>query len=134
MKKNKDEQLTYEELTELCRRQEAYIEELEKKLIVLDETKICEPAKPDYEELIFRNSQLSDENRELSETIQALLYSLKKVNVERLVNEDERRHFQERYTQENKRAYKLYCENEKLQKELDGFVPIDKATFKTYKN
>ena len=134
MKKNKDEALTYEELTKLCRRQEAYIEELEEKLKKPSDAGKLEVAKPSYEELIFINSQLSDENRELNETIVALQYSLRKLNNERLDIEAESRHYRERYEQENKRAYKLYCENEKLQKELDGFVPIDKATFKTYKN
>ena len=47
---NKDEQMTYEELTTLCRKQEEYIKELENKLV--KNTGAIEVAKPDYDELI----------------------------------------------------------------------------------
>lgn len=109
---NKDEALTYEELTALCRKQEEYIKELEGK--TPSETEKCEVRKPTYDELISHNMRLSDKNREQEETIQALLYSLQKINIERLVNEDESRHFKEMWGKEYERANKLYDEWEKL--------------------
>ena len=48
--KNKDEALTYEELTALCRKQE--------KLKTPSDTLSCEPAKPDYDELCRQNQRL----------------------------------------------------------------------------
>lgn len=100
---NKDEQLTYEELTALCKKQEEYINELE------GQTKASlEVPKPDLDELIANNNRLYDKIRELEEVIRALLYALRKTNVERLVNDDESRHFQEMYAKEHERANKLF--------------------------
>lgn len=106
----KDEQLTYEELTALCRKQEEYIKELENKCN--DTRPTIDVAQPDYVELNNRNMRLSDENKELECIIRALLYSLKKTNNERLLNEEEAIQFKEALTKEYKRAEKLHEELE----------------------
>lgn len=109
MKEIKDEALTYEELTALCRKQEEHIKELEEKLKG-NETKKCEVAKPDYDELVRRNNRLLDENIENRDTIQALLHALKSINNERLVNDDDGNYFQDMFLRERSRADKLFDE------------------------
>lgn len=62
----------------------------------------------DYDDLLFQYYKSIDKVRELEETVQALLYALRKTNNERLVNENEYRHYQEMYTEERKRANHLF--------------------------
>lgn len=120
MKENKDEALTYEELTALCRKQEEHIKELENKInsnvLIPKGTEKCEVAKPDYNELVNRNNALLDANRENRDTIQALLYALKSINNERLVNDDSLNYFQDMFLRERSRADKLFDELEEMKK------------------
>lgn len=62
----------------------------------------------DYDDLLFQYYKSIDKVRELEETVKSLLYALRKTNNERLVNEDESRHYQEMYTKERKRANQLF--------------------------
>lgn len=129
MEKN-DEQFTYEELTALCHKQEKYIKELESKLNN-ETSKLEEPAKPDEDELIAELNRRSDKNREQESTINALLYSLAKINVDRLVNDDASRYFQEKYAEEHRRANKLYdvMENQNvILDELKHHIELKEAT------
>ncbi len=110
MKENKDEALTYEELTALCRKQEEYIKELEEKLRTPSDTEKIEVAKPDYNELVRRNNRLLDTNIENRDTIQALLYALKNINNARIINDDSLNHYQDMFLRERSRADKLFDE------------------------
>ena len=79
--KNKDEKLTYKELSALCRKQEEYIKELEEKLIKPSDTESCEPAKPTYDELFRKIQSLSGKVYELEQENRALRYSLTKMYI-----------------------------------------------------
>lgn len=107
---NKDEQFTYEELTALCRKQEEYIKKLEEELKTPNDTEKIEVCKErqDYDDLLFQHYKAMDKIRELEEVVRALLYALRKIDVERLVNKNESQHYQEMYAQEYKRANTLF--------------------------
>lgn len=129
MKKN-DPKLTYEELTALCHKQEKYIEELESKLNNKSSEEL-EPAKPNEDELIAELERRSDKNREQESMINALLYSLAKTNVDRLVNDDTSRNYREKYAEEHRRANKLYDVMEKqnaILDELKYHIELKEAT------
>lgn len=91
MKKNKDEQLTYEELTALCRKQEPYnIKELEEKLKIPSDTeKSCMPEKKTYEELDWEKNKLREQLRNRDSLIFALEHSLMKINDELISYKEE---------------------------------------------
>lgn len=67
-----------------------------------------EEERQDYDDLLFQYRNSMNRIRDLEETVQSLLFALRKTNVERLVNEDEYRHYQEMYVQTCKRANKLF--------------------------
>ena len=97
------------ELTALCKKQEEYIKELEEKLKTPSDTKKCvEPAKPTYEEVLIRSERYGEIRGEQEEIIQALLYSLGKLNTERLLNKEESVRYQQELAKETARADKLF--------------------------
>lgn len=130
MEKN-DEQFTYEELTALCHKQEKYIEELENKLDKYSSKECVQPAKPDEDETRAELDRRSDKIREQESMINALLYSLAKTNVDRLVNDDMSRHFQEEYAKEHRRAngiFDVMVSQNAILDELKYHIELKEAT------
>lgn len=73
----KDEQLTYEELTKLCRRQEEKIADLYKTIDAMSETNQCiAPYKPTYEELERDRDEFMERNEQNGQLVMALEKSL----------------------------------------------------------
>ena len=131
MKKDKPELFTYEELTTLCHKQEKYIKELENKLDKYSSKECVQPAKPNEDELIATLERQSDKIREQESTINALLYSLAKTNVDRLVNDDTSRHYREEYAEEHRRANRIWDKLEKqdnILEELKCHIELKEAT------
>ena len=109
-KNNKDEQLTYEELTALCRKQQEYIQKIRGERTI-------DTSKPDYEELRRQNKKLVDELCETMDSADALKYSLKMMYKEMAVYRSNARSLEERYYKENDRANDLFTKLEKLKNE-----------------
>lgn len=110
MKENKDT-LTYEDLTDLCKKQEEYIKELEEELRTPSKIEKCdELAKPDYEELCRQVDYLNHQLNALIDENNALRWSLTTSHKE--VNDWKNRSemWEENYYKEHKRAEKLYDE------------------------
>lgn len=129
MKKN-DPKLTYEELTALCHKQEKYIEELESKLNNKTSEKL-QPATPDEDETRAELDRRSDKIREQESIINALLYSLAKTNVDRLVNDDASRHFQLERAKEHRRAngiFDVMVNQNAILDELKHHIELKEAT------
>lgn len=61
-----------------------------------------------YDDLLFKYNESMNKISELESIIEALLYALRKANVERLVNKNEASHFQEMYAQKYKEANSLF--------------------------
>lgn len=114
MKESKDEQLTYEELTALCRKQEEYIKELEEKLKTPSETIKCDVPKPDYDELIRERDNLNHQLNVLINENNALRWSLTMAYKEMTAWENAVDMWKEDYYKEHNRAEKLYDEWKKL--------------------
>ena len=118
---NKDEELTYEELTALNRKQEEYIKELEKKIddmtpkAVFSDDKI-EIRKPDYDELEDNFGRLNSAYSLLMEQNEALLFSLGEMFQKNKRLEDNVTYWKDQYRIEHKRADKLFDELEELKK------------------
>lgn len=110
---NKDEALTYEELTALCRKQEEYIKELE----APSDTLSCEPAKPDYDELCRQVQSLSYKLELLKQENDALRYSLTRMYIQLEISQAREEIWEEDYYKEHKRAEKLFDEVDKNNKE-----------------
>lgn len=111
MMTSKDEQLTYEELTALCRKQEPYnIKELEEKLKTPSDTeKSCIPEKETYEELERDRDKLREQLRNKDKLIFALEQSLIKINDELISYKGE----SERYQEQNYKLRKQLRDNER---------------------
>lgn len=74
-----------------------------------DEEKVLsDEERKTYDDLLLQYNESMNKIGELQDIIQALLYALRKANNERLVNENEYRHYQEMYAQEHKRANQLF--------------------------
>ena len=105
---NKDEQLTYEELTKLCRKQEEYIKELEKKIEDMkpSDTKKCVmPAKESYEKLEWDRDKLREQLRNNDKLIFALEKSLIKINDEAMSYKQEAEWYQQQNYELRKQLY-----------------------------
>ena len=100
--KNKDEALTYEELTALCRKQEEYIKELEEKLKIPSDNLSCEPAKPDYDELCRQVQRLNIKIIKLEQENNALRYSLTRVYIQLESSQAREEMWEEDYYRANK--------------------------------
>lgn len=113
---NKDEALTYEELTALCKKQEEHIKELEDKIYgTLSDTEKVKTAEPDYEELIRENSDLYHQLSILTDENNALRWSLTTAHKEMIAWKNRSENWEENYYREHKRADKLY---DKLNKNI----------------
>lgn len=116
--KNKDEKLTYKELTALCRKQEEYIKELEDKLKIPSDTESGEPVKfikPTYHDLYGKNLSLSGKVDELEQENNALRYSLTKMHSHLKCLQEIETMLQEEYHKEHSRAEQLFDELNKQQ-------------------
>ena len=123
---NKDEQLTYEELTALCRKHEEYIKELEEKFKAPIDTEKSELSKPSYEEL----SRQIDNLNVLIEENNALRWSLTTSHKEMCDWKNRSDMWQENYYKEHKRAEKLYDELNKDNK--SGKMLVNKIQYKDF--
>lgn len=86
-----------------------------------DEEKVLsDEERKTYDDLLFKYNESMNKITELEDIVQALLYALRKTNVERLVNENEARHFQEMYAQEHRRANSLFDIVDKLDASIVG--------------
>lgn len=73
----KDKQLTYEQLTKLCRKQEEQIADLYKTIDEMSGTKQCiASSKPTYEELEWDREEISERNEHNRQLVMALEKSL----------------------------------------------------------
>lgn len=108
MKENKDEALTYEELTARCRKQEEYIKELEEKLKTSSETVQCGLDKPTYDELCRQVRSLTGKSIELEQENDALRWSLTKMYIQLEISKVTEEQREEDYYRENSRAAELY--------------------------
>ena len=113
---NKDTELTKKELVALCRKQEEYIKELEKKLKTPSDTEKLETAEPSYEELDRERCDLIQQLNMLIEENNALRWSLTTAHKEMIDWKNRFDSMQEDYYREYKRAEKLYDEWEKLKR------------------
>ena len=111
---SKDEQLTYEELTNLCRKQEEYIKELEEKLKTPSDTEKIECAKPDYDELCRQVQSLGYKLELLKQENNALRYSLTRMHRQLESSQAIEEIWEENYYRELKRAEKLFDEVNKV--------------------
>lgn len=116
MKENKDEALTYEELTALCRKQEEYIKELEEKLKTPSDTEKVQVAEPDYEELVRERGDLYHQLSVLTDENNALRWSLTAAHKEITAWKNRSENWEENYYREHKRAERLYDKLEELKK------------------
>jgi len=116
--KNKDEALTYEELTALCRKQEEYIKELEDKInsniLIPKGTEKTEVAKPSYDKLYRQTQRLNDKIFKLKQENSALRYSLTKMYIQLESSQAREEMREEDYYREYKRAEKLFDEVNKV--------------------
>lgn len=112
----KDEQLTYEELTALCRKQEEYIKELEEKLKTPIEKDTGSEAirEPDYDELVRECGDLNHQLSVLINENNALRWSLTMAHQEMTAWINRADMWKEDYYKAHKRAEKLYDEWKKL--------------------
>lgn len=110
MEEKKDEALTYEELTALCRKQGGYIKELREKLKTPGDTEILKETKPDYDELYRQVENLNHQLRVLIDENNALRWSLTTAHKEMTdwINRSDT--WKENYYKEHERAEKLYDE------------------------
>lgn len=110
--KNKKEQMTYEELTTLCRKQESYIKELEEKLKTSSATEKAtekiEVAKPDYEELCRQVETLDYKLNEKITEIDALKFSLTMIYQEMITWQNRCDTWETNYYREYNRANELF--------------------------
>lgn len=106
-------ELTYEELTEKCRKQEEYIKKLEEKLKTSSDTEKLETTKPDYDELVRVNSDLYHQLSVLIDENNSLRWSLTMAYKEMTAWKNRSENWQENYYKEHKRANKLYDELER---------------------
>ena len=94
--KSKDEELTYEELAALCRKQEEYIKELKDKLKTPSGTeKCCMPEKESYEALKCDRDRLREQLRNNDKLIFVLEKSLIKINDEAMSYKQESEWYQQ---------------------------------------
>lgn len=94
-------------------------------------SKLEEPRTPDEVETMLELEKCADKMREQEHTINALLYSLSKTNVDRIENDNLMRKFQEKYIAEDKRANKLFKTCEELVailEELKHHIELKEAT------
>ena len=105
---NKDEQMTYEELTTLCRKQESYIKELEEKLKTPSDIGKIEVAKPDYEELCRQVETLDYKLNEKITEIDALKCSLTMIYQEMITWQNRCDTWETNYYREYNRANELF--------------------------
>lgn len=127
----KGEKFTYEELTALCHKQEKYIEELESKLNNETSKECIQPATPSEDETRAELDRRADKIREQESIINALLYSLAKTNVDRLVNDDASRHYRLEYAEEHRIANRIWDKLEKqddILDELKCHIELKEAT------
>lgn len=116
----KDETLTYEELTKRCRKLEDEVNNLcqlnSKLQEELDSYKApkCEKAEPDYDELRVDNQKLQDKIEILENEILALNYSLGHLFHELRFSWLDNSTLEEDYNREHKRARRLFDEVERL--------------------
>ena len=73
-----------------------------------EENVLNEEERKDYNDLLFQYHKAMDKIGELQDVIQALLYALRKIDVERLINKNESQHYQKMYAEEYRRANQLY--------------------------
>ena len=88
-----------------------------------DEKFTVDKERQNYDDLLLQYNKAMDKIRELEDTVQSLLYALRKTNNERLVNKDDSRHLQELYVLEHKRANHLFDIVEKLN--IDAYEKND---------
>lgn len=89
---SKDKKITYEELADLCRKQEEYIKELENKIDDMKRREIeeCrEPLKETYEMVARYRDKLREQLTDKEKIISALEKSLAKLNDEAMSYEQE---------------------------------------------
>lgn len=116
---NKDQELTKEELTALCKKQEEYIKELEEKLKTPSDTEKCEVAKPDYDELSRQAQRLDLKIFKLKRENEALRHSLTKMHMELNVSQSREEMWQENYYKESNRTDKLFEDLDELKRKID---------------
>ena len=121
MSSNQDIKMTKKELSDLCRKQENYIKELEEKLNRLTQTEECNsaPKKPEYEQLAFDNGTLQRFNAELNDNLMAFSEGLRLIYKEKRSETDRADFYHRQYIMENKRANELYEKWRKLQEEKE---------------
>ena len=110
-KENKDKTLTYEELTELYRKQEERIKELEDKIYgTLSDAEKCSEkiAEPDYDELVRECGDLNHQLSVLTNENNALRWSLTMAYQEMTAWVNRADMWKEDYYEAHKRAEKLY--------------------------